>query len=83
MNEFSVHDWEERTWLCGINLILCFSFYAQLQQQEDEEMLVPHSDLVEGPQPLVHGPQPMEGTHFPVLLEFLLCILYGGCEELS
>ncbi|KAG6401642.1 hypothetical protein SASPL_138506 [Salvia splendens] len=27
---------------------------------EDEEMLVPHSDLVEGPQPLVEGPQPME-----------------------
>ncbi|KAL6997868.1 CSN-associated deubiquitinating enzyme Ubp12, partial [Sarracenia purpurea var. burkii] len=27
--------------------------------QEDEEMLVPHPDLVEGPQPL-HGPQPME-----------------------
>lgn len=25
-------------------------------------MLVPHSDLVEGPQPLVEGPQPMEGT---------------------
>lgn len=33
----------------------------ELQQQEDEEMLVPHSDLVEGPQPLVEGPQPMEG----------------------
>ncbi|KAK4382144.1 Ubiquitin carboxyl-terminal hydrolase 12, partial [Sesamum angolense] len=31
-----------------------------LDQQEDEEMLVPHSDLVEGPQPLVEGPQPME-----------------------
>ncbi|CAA3015815.1 ubiquitin carboxyl-terminal hydrolase 12-like isoform X2 [Olea europaea subsp. europaea] len=30
------------------------------QQQEEEEMLVPHSDLVEGPQPLVEGPQPME-----------------------
>ncbi|KAL3625974.1 CSN-associated deubiquitinating enzyme Ubp12 [Castilleja foliolosa] len=29
-------------------------------QQEDEEMLVPHSDLVEGPQPLIEGPQPME-----------------------
>ncbi|XP_070051090.1 ubiquitin C-terminal hydrolase 12-like isoform X2 [Nicotiana tabacum] len=28
--------------------------------QEEEEMLVPHSDLVEGPQPLVEGPQPME-----------------------
>ncbi|XP_049401012.1 ubiquitin C-terminal hydrolase 12-like isoform X4 [Solanum stenotomum] len=28
--------------------------------QEDEEMLVPHSDIVEGPQPLVEGPQPME-----------------------
>ncbi|XP_057506095.1 ubiquitin C-terminal hydrolase 12-like isoform X2 [Actinidia eriantha] len=27
--------------------------------QEDEEMLVPHSGLVEGPQPL-YGPQPME-----------------------
>ena len=25
-------------------------------------MLVPHSDLVEGPQPLVEGPQPMEGA---------------------
>lgn len=24
-------------------------------------MLVPHSDVVEGPQPLVEGPQPMEG----------------------
>lgn len=24
-------------------------------------MLVPHSELVEGPQPLVEGPQPMEG----------------------
>lgn len=24
-------------------------------------MLVPHSDFVEGPQPLVEGPQPMEG----------------------
>lgn len=32
-----------------------------IQQQEDEEMLVPHADLVEGPQPLVEGPQPMEG----------------------
>ncbi|KAL1549232.1 CSN-associated deubiquitinating enzyme Ubp12 [Salvia divinorum] len=31
-----------------------------LDQHEDEEMLVPHSDLVEGPQPLVEGPQPME-----------------------
>ncbi|XP_071910827.1 ubiquitin C-terminal hydrolase 12-like isoform X4 [Coffea arabica] len=31
-----------------------------LDQQEDEEMLVPHSDFVEGPQPLVEGPQPME-----------------------
>lgn len=30
--------------------------------QEEEEMLVPHSDLVEGPQPLVEGPQPMEVT---------------------
>ncbi|KAL8036479.1 hypothetical protein ABFS82_12G158700 [Erythranthe guttata] len=26
---------------------------------EDDEMLVPHSDLVEGPQPLVEGPQPL------------------------
>lgn len=26
-------------------------------QQEDEEMLVPHADLVE-------GPQPMEGSYF-------------------
>ncbi|XP_019267242.1 PREDICTED: ubiquitin carboxyl-terminal hydrolase 12 isoform X1 [Nicotiana attenuata] len=31
-----------------------------LDQHEEEEMLVPHSDLVEGPQPLVEGPQPME-----------------------
>ncbi|KAL3625125.1 CSN-associated deubiquitinating enzyme Ubp12 [Castilleja foliolosa] len=31
-----------------------------LDQQEDEEMLVPHSDLVEGPQPLIEGPMPME-----------------------
>ncbi|XP_073269254.1 ubiquitin C-terminal hydrolase 12-like isoform X1 [Primulina huaijiensis] len=31
-----------------------------LDQQEDEEMRVPQSDLVEGPQPLVEGPQPME-----------------------
>ena len=28
-----------------------------LKQQEDEEMLVPHSDIVE-------GPQPMEGFFF-------------------
>ncbi|KAK6147384.1 hypothetical protein DH2020_018296 [Rehmannia glutinosa] len=32
-------------------------------QQEDEEMLVPHSDIVEGPQPLVEGPQPMEAEN--------------------
>ncbi|CAA2983781.1 ubiquitin carboxyl-terminal hydrolase 12-like isoform X2 [Olea europaea subsp. europaea] len=31
-----------------------------LDQQEDEGMLVPHSNLVEGPQPLVESPQPME-----------------------
>ncbi|CAA3017074.1 ubiquitin carboxyl-terminal hydrolase 12-like isoform X2 [Olea europaea subsp. europaea] len=31
-----------------------------LDRQEDEEMLVPRSDFVEGPQPLVEGPQPME-----------------------
>lgn len=31
-----------------------------LDQHEDEEMLVPHPDFVEGPQPLVEGPQPME-----------------------
>ncbi|GAA0176566.1 cysteine protease [Lithospermum erythrorhizon] len=31
-----------------------------MQQQEDEEMLVPQLGLVEGPQPLVEGPQPME-----------------------
>ncbi|KAL6585578.1 CSN-associated deubiquitinating enzyme Ubp12 [Orobanche minor] len=31
-----------------------------LDQQDDEEMLVPHSDLVEGPQLLIEGPQPME-----------------------
>ncbi|CAA0818763.1 Ubiquitin carboxyl-terminal hydrolase 12 [Striga hermonthica] len=31
-----------------------------LDHQEDEEMLVPHSDIVEGPQPLIEGPQPME-----------------------
>ncbi|KAL0337100.1 UNVERIFIED_CONTAM: Ubiquitin carboxyl-terminal hydrolase 12 [Sesamum calycinum] len=46
-----------------------FSIYAHFHfspfascdtQQEDEEMLVPHSDIVEGPQPLVEGPQPME-----------------------
>ncbi|XP_012835827.1 PREDICTED: ubiquitin carboxyl-terminal hydrolase 12-like [Erythranthe guttata] len=30
-----------------------------LDLQEDDEMLVPHSDLVEGPQPLVEGPQPL------------------------
>ncbi|CAH9069091.1 unnamed protein product [Cuscuta epithymum] len=30
--------------------------------QEEEEMLVPHSDLVEGPQLPVEGPQPMEVT---------------------
>ncbi|KAL2456767.1 Ubiquitin carboxyl-terminal hydrolase 12 [Forsythia ovata] len=30
-----------------------------LDRQEDEEMLVPHSDFVEGPQPLVEGPQPL------------------------
>ncbi|XP_070051088.1 ubiquitin C-terminal hydrolase 12 isoform X1 [Nicotiana tomentosiformis] len=35
-------------------------FLGIIQQQEEEEMLVPHSDLVEGPQPLVEGPQPME-----------------------
>ncbi|GER45747.1 ubiquitin carboxyl-terminal hydrolase [Striga asiatica] len=34
----------------------------KLQQQEDEEMRVPHSDLVEGPQPLIEGPLPMEAT---------------------
>ncbi|KAG9134676.1 hypothetical protein Leryth_001003 [Lithospermum erythrorhizon] len=31
-----------------------------LERQEDEDMLVPHSDFVEGPQQLVEGPQPME-----------------------
>ncbi|XP_022851790.1 ubiquitin carboxyl-terminal hydrolase 12-like [Olea europaea var. sylvestris] len=30
-----------------------------LDRQEDEEMLVPHADFVEGPQPLVEGPQPL------------------------
>lgn len=38
-------------------------------------MLVPHSDLVEGPQPLVEGPQPMEGLTFPPLLEFYASVL--------
>ncbi|XP_075104237.1 ubiquitin C-terminal hydrolase 12-like isoform X3 [Nicotiana tabacum] len=37
--------------MCQVNLS---------DKQEEEEMLVPHSDLVEGPQPLVEGPQPME-----------------------
>lgn len=32
-----------------------------MQHQEEEEMLVPRADMVEGPQPLVEGPQPMEG----------------------
>lgn len=44
---------------------------------------MPHSDLVEGPQPLVEGPQPMEGcssfnccylSSFSVLEEFRLVI---------
>nr|XP_016444216.1 PREDICTED: ubiquitin carboxyl-terminal hydrolase 12-like [Nicotiana tabacum] len=33
-----------------------------LDHQEEEEMLVPRADMVEGPQPLVEGPQPMEVT---------------------
>ncbi|CAI9765932.1 unnamed protein product [Fraxinus pennsylvanica] len=34
-----------------------------LDRQEDEEMMVPRSDFVEGPQPLVEGPQPIvEGS---------------------
>ncbi|OIT27667.1 ubiquitin carboxyl-terminal hydrolase 12 [Nicotiana attenuata] len=33
-----------------------------LDHQEEEEMLVPRADMVEGPQPLVEGPQPMEAT---------------------
>lgn len=42
-------------------------------------MLVPHTDLVEGPQPLVEGPQPMEGVHSATLLEFLLSIFIDRC----
>lgn len=35
-------------------------------------MLVPHSDVVEGPQPLVEGPQPMEGLYPAV--NFIRCV---------
>lgn len=42
-----------RSWLMGIFWCLGFLF---LQQQEDEEMLVPHTDLPE------NNHQPMEGT---------------------
>lgn len=50
---------------------------ACLVQQDDEEMLVPHPELVEGPQPLegpqlLEGPQPMEG--FLLFISMLMWI---------
>ena len=37
----------------------------QPQQDQDEEMLVPHQDGIEGPQQdVAEGPQPMEGEVF-------------------
>lgn len=55
------------------------------QQQEDEEMLVPGSDLVDGPA------QPMEGKtffdliQFDPLLKFLVsvCFLCDGMDEIE
>lgn len=45
---------------------MLFNVFVCVVQQDDEEMLVPHPELVEGPQPLegpqlLEGPQPMEG----------------------
>ena len=54
-----------------ITVRFCFSeksyswwFVHVSQQQEDEEMLVPHSDLVDG------TAQPMEGRTFLGLIQF-------------
>ncbi|KAG9140850.1 hypothetical protein Leryth_010382 [Lithospermum erythrorhizon] len=44
------------------NQITTLMTHQPLDQQEDEEMLVPQLGLVEGPQPLVEGPQPMENN---------------------
>lgn len=71
-------------WIKLISFIHIYFYLASvLQQQEDEEMLVPHSDLVEGPQPLVEGPQPMEGASFcHNILNY--CFPYlDGCMHLS
>lgn len=55
-------------WILGGFLVFVGSIKSDdlsafaLQQQEDEEMLVPHSDLTE------NNHQPMEGIYFSVFL---------------
>lgn len=48
-----------------VRTLIFFFVFPCLQQQEDVEMLVPHSDVVE-------GPQPMEG-----LVEYSIRLLYS------
>jgi hypothetical protein len=63
----------------GLSVFLncsCDRCLQQPQQDQDEEMLVPHQDIVE-------GPQPMEGENFRLLLwGFLSTIVALSCPTI-